>query len=176
MYWTFPSRRYQAMFPRTWEVLRGVPDLTSASILLLEPNSTIRPHIGDTNAVYRCHLGLIVPAPAPRCGFRVKEHVLDWVEGKVLIFNDAHEHTAWNNTDRPRYILSFDVMRPEFLGLERSVACRVLGNIYCDILLQRYAMVRRLGKVPRMESAMRGVSKAWFSLLNAAGLPLFRFF
>lgn len=173
MYWTFVSDRYTERFPQTWEILKRVPALTSASLLLLEPNSTIKPHVGDTNAMLRCHLGLVIPAPAPRCGLRVRDTVLSWEEGRVFMFNDAHEHTAWNNTDQARYILSFDVIRPEFAGMERWVAASVLGNIYLDILAQRHALVRRAMKVSLMESMMRRASKSFFYVLSATGRSLY---
>lgn len=173
MYWTFASDRYARVFPRTWEILSKIPHLTSASLLLLEPNSTIKPHVGDTNAMFRCHLGLIVPAPAPRCGFRVRDVVLSWEEGKIFMFNDAHEHTAWNNTPEPRYILSFDVMRPEFRGMERWVATSVLGNIYLDVVSQRNAAVRQLRRLPGGEPVLRKMSQALFYVLSVTGRPLY---
>jgi aspartyl/asparaginyl beta-hydroxylase (cupin superfamily) len=173
MYWTFESDRYKAMFPRTWEILRSVPHLTSASLLLLEPNSTIKPHVGDTNAMVRCHMGLVVPAPAPRCGLRVRDHTFSWEEGRIFMFNDAHEHTAWNNTDRHRYILSFDVMRPEFVGMERWVSSQVLGNIWFDVQLQRRAWLRRLAARGWVQRPLRRLSKAFFRTLIALRLPLY---
>jgi aspartyl/asparaginyl beta-hydroxylase (cupin superfamily) len=172
MYWTFKSRRFVSVFPKTWDILKQVPHLTSASMLLLEPSSTIRPHIGDTNAMMRCHLGLVIPAPAPRCGFRVGGTVVSWREGKILMFNDAHEHTAWNNTDKDRYILSFDVVRPEFLKWKRWVAAQVLGNIYLDLLRQDFAWFRRWCEQPRLQRALRTLSKLYFRVRLSLGLPL----
>jgi len=173
MYWTFESDRYKSMFPRTWEVLRAVPNLTSASLLLLEANSTIKPHVGDTNAMVRCHMGLVVPARAPRCGLRVKDATLSWEEGEIFMFNDAHEHTAWNNTDRDRYILSFDVMRPEFEGMQAWVASRVLGNIFYDVSCQRHPRFARWMAGKRREAAGRVASRLFFRTLIMLRLPLY---
>jgi aspartyl/asparaginyl beta-hydroxylase (cupin superfamily) len=173
MYWTFPSDRYIAMFPKTWAILKKIPHLTSASLLLLEPNSTIKPHLGDANAMIRCHMGLIVPAPAPRCGLRVKGTTFSWEEGRILMFNDAHEHTAWNNTDQNRYILSFDVMRPEFVGMEKWVSSRVLGNIYVDVMLMRHAWLRRLFGNKWGEAVLRRLAYAMFRTLMFLKLPLY---
>lgn len=173
MYWTFPSDKYIAMFPRTWAILQRIPELTSASLLLLEPHSTIKPHLGDTNAMVRCHMGLVVPAPAPRCGLRVKETTLSWEEGRVFMFNDAHEHTAWNNTDQARYILSFDVLRPEFRGMERWVSSRVLGNIFVDVMLTRHAWLRRVFGNKAGEALLRRLAYPFFRTLIALRLPLY---
>lgn len=173
MYWTFKSEKYIGMFPKTWEVLQSIPHLTSASLLMLEPNSMIKPHVGDTNAMVRCHMGLIVPAPAPRCGLRVRDHTFSWEEGRIFMFNDAHEHTAWNNTDRNRYILSFDVMRPEFTGKESWVSSQVLGNIFFDVMVQRHDWLKRISRPPVAEKALRQTSKLFFRTLIALGLPLY---
>ncbi len=176
MYWSFGSRKYQTMFPRTWAILKDIPDLTSASVLLLEPRSTIKPHIGDTNAMVRCHMGLIVPASAPRCGLRVKDTTLSWEHGRIFMFNDAHEHTAWNNTDQNRYILSFDVMRPEFRKRRQWVSCWVLANIFYDIRCQRYPRLARLMNGKRRERAGRLLSFAMLRSMAAFRLPLFNLF
>ncbi len=173
MYWTFQSDRYIAMFPKTWAILQTIPHLTSASLLLLEPNSTIKPHHGDANAMIRCHMGLIVPAPAPRCGLRVKETTFSWEEGRIFMFNDAHEHTAWNNTDQDRYILSFDVMRPEFVGMEKWVSSRVLGNIYVDVMLTRHTQLRRLFANKWGEAVLRRLAYSMFRTLMFLRLPLY---
>lgn len=173
LYWTFRSDKYASMFPNTWKILQSVPNLTSASFLLLEPNSTIKPHYGDTNAVVRCHMGLVVPAPAPRCGLRVKDHTFSWEEGRIFMFNDAHEHTAWNNTNQNRFILSFDVMRPEFLGQETWAASHVLGKIFFDVHYQRQAWMRWVARSATGEKALRTSCMLLFRTLIALKLPLF---
>ncbi|HID72736.1 TPA: aspartyl/asparaginyl beta-hydroxylase domain-containing protein, partial [Candidatus Micrarchaeota archaeon] len=58
MFWTVKSRTNIALFPKSWEILRGIPNLTAVSFNLLEQQTTIKPHIGNTNAIIRCHLGL----------------------------------------------------------------------------------------------------------------------
>jgi aspartyl/asparaginyl beta-hydroxylase (cupin superfamily) len=174
MYWTFESDRYVSLFPKTWAILKSVPNLTSASLLLLQARSTIKPHVGDTNAMMRCHMGLVVPAPAPRCGLRVKDTVLSWEHGKIFMFNDALEHTAWNNTDEDRYILSFDVMRPEYVAARRWVSARVLGNIFVDVRLNRSPSFRRWFGSPLGEYFMRRFGYLLFGVLMNLRLPLYR--
>jgi hypothetical protein len=60
-----------------------------------------------------------------------------------LIFNDAYEHTAWNNTDSDRYIISFDVMRPEFARKDCWTASQVLGKIFIEVIYQHKTWLRR---------------------------------
>ncbi len=52
-----------------------------------------------------CHLPLIIP---DGCGFRVGNDTRDWKPGKMFLFDDTIEHEAWNTTNAPRYILTFD--------------------------------------------------------------------
>lgn len=143
MYWTMVSEKNVGLFPKTWEVFRKIPNITSCSLHILEPHATIKPHNGDTDAMLRCHMGLIVPAPLPRCGFRVANELVSWEEGKVFIFNDAREHTAWNNTEQNRYILSFDVMLPEYAKQKYWVASQVLGKINIEVAYQHVAWLRQ---------------------------------
>lgn len=143
MFWLHVMRENTAKCPKSWALLRQVPDICGASFNLLEPHTTIKPHHGDTNAIIRCHMGLTVPAGAPRCAFRVGSEIRSWEEGKFLMFCDAHEHTAWNNTDQQRYILVIDIMRPEFVAARRSTAARVLASITSAIYYQRAAWLKK---------------------------------
>jgi len=108
--------------PRTMEVMRSVPlphiTTRAPSILfsLLRPGARIPPHHGVLNARLICHLPLIVP---DRCGFRVGNETREWEEGKLLVFDDSIEHEAWNDSDRDRVVLIFDVWRPELSEADR---------------------------------------------------------
>ena len=143
MFWTIRAEDKCRKCPKTWEILKDIPGLCAISFNLLEPNTTIKPHHGDTNAIIRCHMGLEVPAEAPRCAFRVGTEIRSWHEGKFLMFCDAHEHTAWNNTDQKRYILVLDIMRPEYAAQKRSVASRVLASIKLAVYYQRHGWMKR---------------------------------
>ena len=103
----------------------------------LEPNSNIAPHYGDTNANYRCHLGLIVPAKLPHAGMRIGTEERSWEEGRMFAFNDAHYHRAWNECDQRRFILILDIMRNEHLSSRNHVCRYVMGSF----LLQRLTNV-----------------------------------
>jgi aspartyl/asparaginyl beta-hydroxylase (cupin superfamily) len=174
IYWTWKSRKNILLFPKTWAIVRKLPNLTACSFNKLEPQSTIKPHIGDTNAMYRCHLGLVVPAQAPRCGLRVGRETTCWREGKVLIFNDAYEHTAWNNTDSDRYILSFDIMRPEFARRARWTAAQVLGKISVEGGYQHKAWLRRYFAAEWQQRLLAAAAKFSFHLAIIARGRLYR--
>jgi beta-hydroxylase len=62
--------------------------------------------------VLRLHLGLIVPEPRERTAIRVGPEQRHWEEGRALIFDDAYEHEAWNETGGVRVVLWVDFAKP----------------------------------------------------------------
>jgi aspartyl/asparaginyl beta-hydroxylase (cupin superfamily) len=115
-----------AKCPKTMAALTDAP-LTqipnrAPSILFskLAGGAHIPPHTGMLNTRLVAHLPLIVPAG---CEFRVGNDMRVWEEGKAWVFDDTIEHEAWNRSGVDRYILIFDVWRPELSEEERvSVA------------------------------------------------------
>lgn len=98
--------------PRTAELMRGIPGMTTAMFSILSPRKHILDHRGPYKGVLRYHLGLIVPQDAPACRIRVGEDVRHWEEGKSLMFDDTFNHEVWNDTDETRVVLFVDVLRP----------------------------------------------------------------
>jgi len=48
----------------------------------------------------RYHLGLIIPSDKEQeCGIRVGNVTQTWKVGGSLIFDDTHNHAAWNRTN-----------------------------------------------------------------------------
>jgi hypothetical protein len=133
-----------AQFPETVKVMRSIPGLTSAFINLLEPHSALPEHNGDTNATYRCHLGLIVPGDVDRCGIEVARQRVGWREGQAFAFNEAFRHRVWNDTDRDRVILVFDVLKPQYRGRMRRICGGVLGAMVLIALETKVHPLRRL--------------------------------
>ncbi len=113
-----------ARCPRTMNVMAEVPldhvKNRSPSVLfsLLRPGARIPPHSGLVNTRLIGHLPLIVP---PNCGFRVGNDTRTPVEGKAWLFDDTMEHEAWNDSDRTRVILLFEIWRPELTEEERGL-------------------------------------------------------
>lgn len=108
--------------PRTWAAMQKVPfpDIANSPTVmfsLLAPGARIMPHTGMFNTRLVCHLPLIVP---PDCGFRVGNEVRAWEQGKLLIFDDSIQHEAWNDSDRDRVVLIFDIWRPDLSTRERA--------------------------------------------------------
>ncbi len=91
--------------PRTTDFVEEVPNLTTAGFSRLAPNTRIVPHVGYTDTVLRCHLGLIAP---PDCALRVGGETRRWKENTCLIFDDTVEHEAWNESGEDRVVLLLD--------------------------------------------------------------------
>lgn len=110
--------------PRTLEVLAAVPQpdmpgrTPAAMFSLLKPHTRIPPHTGVTNARLVVHLPLIVPEG---CGFRVANETRAWVPGKAWVFDDTIEHEAWNDSDKLRVVLIFDIWHPHLSAGERTM-------------------------------------------------------
>ncbi len=100
------------MCPRTAELMRQIPGMTTAMFSILSPRKHILDHRGPYKGVLRYHLGLIVPEDAAACRIRVGEDIRHWEEGKSLIFDDTFNHEVWNDTDETRVVLFVDVLRP----------------------------------------------------------------
>ena len=94
--------------PLTAEIVEGVPGMTTAGFSLLAPGARIRPHVGYTNSVLRCHLGIVVPE---NCGIQVGNEIRHWQEGRCLVFDDTITHSAWNESAESRIVLLVDFLR-----------------------------------------------------------------
>ena len=90
-------------------MVESIPGMTTAGFSRLEPQSHIKPHVGYTTAVLRCHLGVTVPAG---CTLRVGSETREWQNGRCMVFDDTIEHEAWNRSDAIRTVLLIDFKRP----------------------------------------------------------------
>ncbi len=121
-----------ALCPKTIEILKKIPmqqiEGSGPNVLFsrLRPKTKIPPHNGFVNTRFICHLPLIVP---DGCGFRVGNEVRKWEEGKVWLFDDTIEHEAWNDGEEDRYILLFEVWRPELTEIEIELVTNILESI-----------------------------------------------
>jgi aspartyl/asparaginyl beta-hydroxylase (cupin superfamily) len=167
-HWNLRFRRNCRECPQTMRILRTIPNLTAASLSVLEPRSNINPHHGDTDAIIRVHVGLVVPASLPACGFQVGKEIRGWEEGKALLFTDAITHAAWNQSDRRRMVMIIDVMRDEYAPRTNDICARVLGAIGLHALYQRFPALSRLPGGVKL--ALYGISRRVFRVL----LPLQR--
>lgn len=113
-----------AKCPALMKLLDGVPQpdqpgrTPAAMFSLLKPKTHIPPHVGVSNVRLVTHLPLIVP---DGCGLRVGNETREWIPGKAWIFDDTIEHEAWNNSDKLRVVLIFDIWHPHLTPPERAM-------------------------------------------------------
>ena len=118
--------------PKTMAAIEKLPLAripgNSPSVLfsLLRPGAKIPPHTGLINTRLICHLPLVVPE---NCGFRVGNETREWVEGKTWVFDDTIEHEAWNNSNKSRYILLFDIEQPAMAREEHDAVAKLFEAI-----------------------------------------------
>ncbi len=98
--------------PKTFELLKKIPELVTAQFSVLEPNTVIEPHKGYTRMVLRNHLALKVPSKE-LCKIKIEDEEHSWEEGIVITFDDSKTHEAWNLSNETRMVLMLDVANPE---------------------------------------------------------------
>jgi aspartate beta-hydroxylase len=122
-----PNQAVLDRCPRTAAALASLPTTMlpgrapSAFFSILKPHTRIPPHTGVTNTRAIVHLPLIVPQ---NCGFRVGGETREWRVGEAFAFDDTIEHEAWNESDKYRAVLIFDVWNPHLTVAEQEVIAR----------------------------------------------------
>lgn len=102
-------------FPKTYNLIKKIPNCTLAMFSVLLPGKKLAPHRGPYNGVLRYHLSLIVPK-APKnelkgCFIKVNGKNHYWEEGLDTCFDDTFMHSAENNTDSVRVVLLLDIKK-----------------------------------------------------------------
>jgi len=113
-----------ALCPETWRIVQKIPGLKTAMFSVFQPGKRLPPHRGPYNGVLRLHLGVLVPEHNGNLGIRIGSERRSWSEGRVLVFDDAYEHEAWNETDKPRVVLFVDFEKP--LRFPANIINRIL--------------------------------------------------
>ncbi|MCW3082754.1 MAG: hypothetical protein JWP12_120 [Bacteroidetes bacterium] len=132
---------------KTIEILKKLPGLVTIMVGVMEPHSKINGHRGDTDAIYRCHLPLVVPGTLPEIGFQVEEEKKSWVNGKLMVFNDAQFHQAWNDTDQRRVVLIFDVIKPEYRNRTMDICSKVLSSLAIQKAAQKFPLIAGMPRI-----------------------------
>ena len=118
--------------PSVKKLLNEIPQMVSASVNMLMPNSELALHQGDSDSFYRCHLGISIPATYPDMAFEVEGEPKSWEEGEILIFLDAKNHRAWNKANKIKIIFVFDIIKDEYLVQKEEICF----NVRAFLLLQ----------------------------------------
>lgn len=98
--------------PATAAIASRVPGLNSAFFSILAPGARIPRHRGVTKGLITCHLGIVVPKDWRSVRMAVDDQMVNWREGKCLVFDDTYHHEVWNETDETRVVLLVQFERP----------------------------------------------------------------
>jgi aspartyl/asparaginyl beta-hydroxylase (cupin superfamily) len=98
--------------PRTAAAVERIPGMKTAFFSILAAGKHIPAHRGPYKGLLRCHLGLVIPAPASSCRIRVGNEIAHWQPGRALIFDDTVQHEVWNDSVEDRVVLFIDFSRP----------------------------------------------------------------
>ena len=151
-------------YPKTYSLLKSIPNFTFAEFTVLEPHSKILPHIGETNTTIRGHLGIDIPYPHPLMGICVENEERGWENGKVVLFSDSHIHHVWNNSDKRRFIIVFDVVKDEFADRKYWVCAQSLGALSIKWFDKHYGIFKIFPK-PALNLFHQLFSVMWYVYL-----------
>jgi aspartate beta-hydroxylase len=150
-----PNERALARFPKVRAALERLPLVTSggvpveAFLSILKPRTRIPPHFGNANHRLTVHLPLIVPAG---CGVEVAGEARETRFGRLMIFDDSYEHSAWNDSDAARVVLIFEIWHPALSAAERTAVAGLLSRY--DLLSQRrHALLASGAQMPEKAQA-----------------------
>jgi aspartate beta-hydroxylase len=104
--------------PETAKLLESIPGAIGCGTALfsaLGPCTRVARHCGNTNFKLRCQLPLDVP---DGCQFTLADQQIEATAGECFIFDDSFSHSVWNPSDRPRFVLIFDIYHPDLSGAE----------------------------------------------------------
>jgi ornithine lipid ester-linked acyl 2-hydroxylase len=97
-------------FPKTFNLLKDMPEVSTVMFSILEPHAKIPSHTGKFSGILRYHLALIVPK-GEDCFIEVNMEKYYWKEGEGILFNDTYLHSVKNNTDDYRVVLFLDITK-----------------------------------------------------------------
>ena len=175
-----PNERALARFPKLRAALERLPLVTLGSatpveafLSILQPRTRIPPHFGLANYRLTVHLPLIVPAG---CGLAVAGEVRETRFGRLMIFDDSYEHSAWNDSDAARIVLIFEIWHPALSAAERTAVAGLLSR-YNRWTQRRHALLASGAPIPEKAEAelaarMRSIdetpddSGAWLRLVD----------
>lgn len=110
LYYKFRLLDFDRYAPKTTKILSNM-DVVNAAFSLFVPGTETTLHSGSTPYTYRSHLGLDVPED---CEFEIESNNFTAHEGEITLFPSELPHKAWNKSDRNRFILLLDFLKPDY--------------------------------------------------------------
>jgi len=143
LFWGLRNEKVIAQGAGIMEYFRNIPGFVSLSVSTLQPRTHIKPHHGDTDAIYRIHIPISIPAGLPDCGLKVNGIDRPWRNDEIIVFNDACVHEAWNMTDKARMVLIMDVIREEFLSAQKQICRNVLSSFKYQFFTLKFKFIKK---------------------------------
>lgn len=138
-----------AKVKNTMQIIEQIDGVVSCGFSILKPHTRIKPHFGDTNVMYRCHLTLKSSGSIEEIGMRVGTERVTWKTGELFSFCDAYNHEVWNNTDQERWIVIIDVLREEFVKDKKQICQDVNATLWWQLKFQKRYFIGHLPKWAR---------------------------
>ena len=131
-------------FPEVTSFLKTVPNLRNATLSKLSPNTSLNPHSGwgsNSNFVLRCHYGIILPENPKQSYIAIQEHMYDKIDtichkqNDWIVFDDAKQHYAVNDSNIDRIVLIIDIDRPDYVkkGNSTSIESKEIFDVLNEI-------------------------------------------
>lgn len=125
--------------------LRKIVTQMGSDILLLHvsvfwPPVQLQSHRGISKGAYRYHYGLSIPEGDT--GMKIAGVPFKWAEREGVIWDDTLEHTSWNLTHQPRFIIFADLPRELGWGtnwLNRQVHTFVQRTKHVKVIQEKLA-------------------------------------
>jgi aspartyl/asparaginyl beta-hydroxylase (cupin superfamily) len=145
-FWNFLWKKHEncSRFPKTYALLKTIPNISFAEVTCLNPKSKILPHIGETNITIRGHLGLKIPATLPTMGIDVSGEKKGWEDGKVVLFSDAHRHYVWNESNEKRFVLVFDVIQDDYASQKYWMCAQALSSLTIKLVDEHFPIFKKM--------------------------------
>ena len=104
-------------FPNLVRILKGVPQIETCAISVLQDGVHIPIHVGYYKGIMRYMIPVVVPKDRENVFLCINELKYCWTEGVGILWDDTYPHKVYNNTDEIRVVIYMDVVRPLRWGL-----------------------------------------------------------
>jgi aspartyl/asparaginyl beta-hydroxylase (cupin superfamily) len=131
------SHKRQKVCGDTFKLLQRIPNVKTCSFAKIEVNSSIENHKewkGLCNKTLRCLIVISSPnASIENCGIWVNGESKNLYTGDIIIMDGSKEHSIYNKSDLPLYMLLVDIERPESIPVgtsDREYSNEVQGFVH----------------------------------------------
>jgi beta-hydroxylase len=131
-------------FPKITKIIEAIPAMTSAQISIMKPGAYMKPHIDDTSAIVRIHLGIMIPGILPDVGLRMCGKEVSWKEGELLMLSSMRPHCAWNKTNLNRIIFIVDIVHQQYLSRKYRICGNVLAQLVMKLTASRIVILKKM--------------------------------